>query len=61
MLGMGFAQALSNVDRHNIQRRIDAKRYAFGVLGVGSLRPPEVAERRPVDQAVCVTSGSRNR
>ena len=26
-----------------------------------SLRPPEVAERRPVDQAVCVTSGSRNR
>ncbi|WP_256362962.1 TIGR02391 family protein [Streptomyces sp. TRM70350] len=37
MLGMGFAQALSNVDRHNIQRRDDAKRYAFGVLGVGSL------------------------
>jgi hypothetical protein len=37
MLGMGFAQALSNVDRHNIQRRTDAKRYAFGVLGVGSL------------------------
>ena len=25
------------------------------------LRPPEVAERRPVDQAVCVTAGSRNR
>lgn len=37
MLGAGFAQALSNVDRHNIQRRTDAKRYAFGVLGVGSL------------------------
>jgi hypothetical protein len=37
MLGMGFAQALSNVDRHNIQRRDDAKRYAFGVLGIGSL------------------------
>ncbi|GAA4684707.1 hypothetical protein GCM10023347_44830 [Streptomyces chumphonensis] len=36
-LGMGFAQALSNVDRHNIQKRDDAKRYAFGVLGVGSL------------------------
>ncbi|MET9267019.1 TIGR02391 family protein [Amycolatopsis sp. NPDC004079] len=36
-LGMGFAQALSNVDRHNIQRRDDAKRYAFGVLGLGSL------------------------
>jgi hypothetical protein len=36
-LGMGFAQALSNVDRHNIQKRDDAKRYAFGVLGLGSL------------------------
>jgi hypothetical protein len=36
-LGMGFAQALSNVDRHNIQKRADAKRYAFGVLGLGSL------------------------
>ncbi|MFI1354868.1 TIGR02391 family protein [Streptomyces sp. NPDC020898] len=36
-LGMGFAQALGNVDRHNIQKRTDAKRYAFGVLGLGSL------------------------
>ncbi|MDT0309680.1 TIGR02391 family protein [Streptomyces sp. DSM 44917] len=36
-LGTGFAQALSNVDRHNIQKRHDAKRYAFGVLGIGSL------------------------
>ena len=36
-LGMGFAQALGNVDRHNIQKRNDAKRYAFGVLGLGSL------------------------
>lgn len=36
-LGAGFAQALGNVDRHNIQKRTDAKRYAFGVLGVGSL------------------------
>ncbi|HJP78232.1 MAG TPA: TIGR02391 family protein [Pseudonocardiaceae bacterium] len=36
-LGMGFAQALGNVDRHNIQRRDDAKRYALGVLGLGSL------------------------
>jgi Protein of unknown function (Hypoth_ymh) len=37
MLSIGFAQALGNVDRHNIQRRPDAKRYAFGVLGLGSL------------------------
>jgi hypothetical protein len=31
-LGVGFAQALGNVDRHNIQKRVDTKRYAFGVL-----------------------------
>jgi len=36
-LGMGFAQALGNVDRHRIQKRDDAKRYALGVLGLGSL------------------------
>jgi hypothetical protein len=36
-LGTGFAQALSNVDRHKIQRRADAKRYAVGMLGLGSL------------------------
>jgi hypothetical protein len=36
-LGMGFAQALSNVDRHRIQTRDDARRYAIGVLGLGSL------------------------
>jgi hypothetical protein len=36
-LGSGFAQALGNVDRHNVQRRADVKRYAFGVLGLGSL------------------------
>ena len=37
MLGMGFAQALSNVDCHRIQDRADARRYAMGVLGLGSL------------------------
>lgn len=36
-LGMGFAQALGNVDRHKVQRRDDARRYAVGVLGLGSL------------------------
>lgn len=36
-LGVGFAQALSNVDRHRIQQRQDARRYAIGVLGLGSL------------------------
>ncbi|MHB0978875.1 MAG: TIGR02391 family protein [Thermoleophilia bacterium] len=37
MLGMGFSMALGNVDRHHIQDRLDLKRYAFGVLGAGSL------------------------
>lgn len=37
MLGMGFAQALGNVDRHHIMKRKDAKPYAIGVLGIGSL------------------------
>lgn len=36
-LGMGFAQALSNADRHRINERDDARRYAIGVLGLGSL------------------------
>lgn len=36
-LGMGFAQALRNVDLHRIQSRADAKRYAMGVVGLGSL------------------------
>ena len=36
-LAMGFAQATGNVDRHNLQERGDAKRYALGVLGLGSL------------------------
>ncbi|MGH8329553.1 MAG: TIGR02391 family protein [Pseudomonas fluorescens] len=51
-LGMGFAQALSNVDRHNIQRRIDAKRYAFGVLGVGSLILTQLRHQHGEDLAV---------
>lgn len=36
-LGMRFAQALGDVDRHRIQSRDDAQRYAIGVLGLGSL------------------------
>jgi len=37
MLGVGFAQAIGNVDRHHVQDRTDARRYALGVLGLGSL------------------------
>lgn len=36
-LGMGFAQALGNRDRHNVKKREDVKLYALGVLGLGSL------------------------
>jgi|GEM_PF-1848621 len=36
-LGMGLAQAIGNVDRHRIENRPDARRYAMGALGLGSL------------------------
>lgn len=36
-LGTGMVAAISNVDRHNIQERADAKQYALGVLGLASL------------------------
>lgn len=36
-LGMGFAQALGNADRHRLTQRSDLRRYALGVLGLGSL------------------------
>jgi hypothetical protein len=36
-LGIGIAMAVGNADRHRIQQRDDAKRYAMGVLGAGSL------------------------
>jgi len=37
MLGIGFVQAIRNVDPRRIQSRNDAHRYAIGVLGLGSL------------------------
>jgi Protein of unknown function (Hypoth_ymh) len=36
-LGIGIMTALRNADTHRIQQRDDAKRYAMGVLGAGSL------------------------
>lgn len=36
-LATGFVQAVSNVDRHRIQQRDDAKAYAMGVVGAASL------------------------
>lgn len=49
---MGFTQALGNVDRHNIQKRADAKRYAFGVLGVGSLILTQLRHQHGEDLAL---------
>ncbi|MFI5994820.1 TIGR02391 family protein [Streptomyces sp. NPDC051362] len=51
-IGMGFTQALGNVDRHNIQKRADAKRYAFGVLGVGSLILTQLRHQHGEDLAL---------
>ncbi|MEV0436937.1 TIGR02391 family protein [Nocardia sp. NPDC050413] len=46
-LGMGFAQALGNVDRHRIQKRPDARQYAIGVLGLGSLLLTQMRYQHP--------------
>lgn len=36
-LALGLVAAISNVDRHHIQERPDARQYALGVLGLVSL------------------------
>ncbi|MCP3423820.1 TIGR02391 family protein [Nocardioides pinisoli] len=36
-LGMGLAQAIGNLHRHNIENREDAEQLAWGVIGLGSL------------------------
>ena len=46
-LGTGLALAISNVDRHRIQQRADLKRYAMGVLGLGSLLLTQLRYEHP--------------
>lgn len=46
-LGVGLAQAVGNVDRHRIQRRDDSRRYAMGVLGLGSLLLTQLRYEHP--------------
>jgi len=41
-LGRGFALALRNRSGHRVDKRSDAKRYALGVLGLGSLLLTEI-------------------
>jgi len=48
-LGMGLAQAVGNVDRHRIQQRADVRRYAMGVLGLGSLLLTQLRYEHPAD------------
>jgi hypothetical protein len=47
MIAVGFASALSNVVRHNIEDRVDLKRYALGVLGTASLLLTQVKYEHP--------------
>jgi len=46
-LGVGFAQAIRNVDPRRIQSRNDARRYAIGVLGLGSLLLTQLRHEHP--------------
>jgi len=49
MFGMALAQAVGNVDRHRLELRQDARAYAIGVLGAGSLLLTQIrAEHRQV-------------
>ena len=46
-LGTGMVAAISNVDRHGIQDRQDAKQYALGALGLGSLLLTQIRHEHP--------------
>jgi Protein of unknown function (Hypoth_ymh) len=46
-LGTGMVAAISNVDRHSIQERPDAKQYALGVLGLASLLLTQIKHTHP--------------
>ncbi|WP_257021594.1 TIGR02391 family protein [Microbacterium sp. AK009] len=56
-LGTGMVAAISNVDRHNIQERADAKQYALGVLGLASLLLIQI--RYEHADAITPAAGSR--
>ena len=46
-LGMGLTQAVGNVDRHHIMDRGEQRRYAIGVLGLGSLLLTQMRAQHP--------------
>lgn len=59
-LGMGFAQALGNVDRHRIQKRSDAQLYAIGVLGLGSLLLTQLRNQHPAETSATADQHEAN-
>jgi hypothetical protein len=48
-LAMGLAQAVGNVERHHIVARGDQRRYAVGVLGLGSLLLTQARAQHPTN------------
>lgn len=48
-LGTGLTQAIGNVARHRIQQRDDLRRYAMGVLGLGSLLLTQIRYEHPAE------------
>jgi hypothetical protein len=46
-LGMGLAQAVGNVYRHNVKQREDAEQVAWGAIGLGSLLIGEMRHTHP--------------
>jgi len=59
-LGIGFVTGVSNATRHRIDRRADDKRYAMGVLGLGSLLLTQVRYQYP-DQTITYVRSPRSR
>ena len=61
-LGTGLAQAIGNVARHRIQQRDDLRRYAMGVLGLGSLILTQLRYEHPaeIQQAEAEGAGPGN-
>ena len=55
-LAIGFAQAVSNVDRHRIQERADLRQYAIGVLGTASLILVQI--RKEHSDTIAATEGT---
>ncbi|WP_344204441.1 TIGR02391 family protein, partial [Aeromicrobium alkaliterrae] len=47
LLGMGLAQAIGNLHRHNVEQRADAEQLAWRVIGLASLLLGEMKRSHP--------------